>query len=243
MSYTDIPWAELAKEIHAGNVARGFWGEDRLPSDSEQTAHTIHLAPHYPGDHVGFPRKERNVGELLMLVVSELVEAMEEDRAGRPARWHELTVCPTPEPRKDDKRAIERILGKLAAFYAPSLEDFAVLVRNGIAKPEGAATELADAIIRILDLLEPRSVGITEIMEDISPRALPPLSDNFSEALFWIVGRVFMAHRVATADLILGRVIWRCCELIERLGEDPEALIREKMAYNATRSFRHGKRY
>ncbi len=49
---------ELAKEIYENNKAKGFWD------------------------------KERNVGELLMLVTSELAEALEADRKGRKADSH-----------------------------------------------------------------------------------------------------------------------------------------------------------
>ena len=89
----------------------------------------------------GFWDGDRNFGEMLMLVTSELAEALEEHREGRPN------------------------------------------VYTGVkAKPEGVAVELADALIRILDTMH-------------------------------------------------------------SLGVDIDAVVADKMAYNATRPFKHGKAY
>ena len=91
----------------------------------------------------GFWDADRNFGEMLMLVTSELAEALEEHRAGRPNVY-----C---LPEKPDK-------------------------------PEGVAVELADALIRILDTMH-------------------------------------------------------------SLGVDIDAVVADKMAYNASRPFKHGKAY
>ncbi len=88
----------------------------------------------------GFWDADRNMGEMLMLAVSELSEALEEHRYDRPP-----------------------------VYYS-----------NG--KPEGVAVEIADCIIRCLDTMH-------------------------------------------------------------SLGVDLDAIVAEKMAYNATRPLKHGKAY
>lgn len=84
---------ELARNIYLANAEKGFWD------------------------------KERNVGELLMLVTSELGEAMEAHRKGKFANGHEM-----------------------GSAYATYEEWF----RNHY--KDTFEDEIADAIIRLLDL-------------------------------------------------------------------------------------------
>lgn len=86
---------DIAVSIHAGNKARGFWDE------------------------------ERNVGEMLMLVVTELSEALEAHRSGK--------IC-----TEGDKVAFLESEDMIQAFKGNIKDTF--------------EDELADAIIRILDI-------------------------------------------------------------------------------------------
>lgn len=87
---------ETAKEIHDNNIDKGFIT----------------------------PGQKRNFGEVLMLVVSELGEAMEADRKGR---WAKNTFIP-----EDIKNNLTELNFK--KHYKDTVED-----------------ELADAVIRLLD--------------------------------------------------------------------------------------------
>lgn len=90
---------ESAKTIHNNNREKGFWD------------------------------KERNVGELLMLVTSELGEAMDAHQKGRFVRWEEYDEGYShQENLEQKKRGFE-------LHIKDSFED-----------------EIADAIIRLLDL-------------------------------------------------------------------------------------------
>lgn len=84
---------EWAREIHENAVNHGWW------------------------------EQERELPEVLMLIVSELSEALEEARAGRPMVWRSV---PGNIPFDEN-----------------------VLYAN--MKPEGIAVEVIDALIRILD--------------------------------------------------------------------------------------------
>lgn len=119
----------------------------------------------------GFWNPPLDFGTAIALIHSELSEALEEEREGRPLIWYHCTAgngagqpC-TPAKRHDCKME-----GK---------ESWCTFRH---VKPEGAAVELADAVIRIADL----------------------------------------------------------CGY---LGIDLNAVIREKMAYNADRPYKHGKQF
>lgn len=106
----------------------------------------------------------------IALIHSELSEALEEERAGRPLVWYH---CTEGDPSLPCDPADE------TECFHYGHED-ACQYRNQ--KPEGVAVELADAVIRIADLC---------------------------------------GH----------------------LGIDLDAVIAEKMAYNAGRPYKHGKRF
>jgi hypothetical protein len=109
----------------------------------------------------GFWEDDRNFGEMLMLATSELAEALEEHRDGKPTIYWKCKTCGMETqddayswaplahtvPVKTDG-IIDRILNffKWTArdFQCPSMEVF---------KPEGASVELMDCMIRCMDTL------------------------------------------------------------------------------------------
>ena len=125
---------ELSKEIHENAVNHGWWDEPR------------------------------NLLEIAALCHSELSEAVEEYRAGRPLVYHK---CKGPEYECAD---MEDATGNCYEDKCPSF-----------GKPEGIAVEMADCLIRILD---------------------------------------WFGHE----------------------GLDADAIVREKMEYNKSRPYKHGKR-
>lgn len=104
---------EWASEIHTNAVNHGWWDE------------------------------ERNLLEIVALCHSELSEAVEEYRAGRPLVY--CNECEVP-------------LGEMAAA------DCTECLKRGTAKPEGIAVELVDCIIRILDYLGHEGVDVDTIL-------------------------------------------------------------------------------
>ena len=121
----------LAKDIFEANVAKGFWDHDRP------------------------------LTETTMLIVTELAEAVEEERAGKPDVYY--------RPSRPDER--------LFPEYEPEsvrIDRATSLVRPGWAmdsdgvpplKPEGVDIELIDALIRLLDLLGSRCVDVDGLLK------------------------------------------------------------------------------
>lgn len=104
---------ELAKEVHQNAVEHGWWDEPRT------------------------------FGEIVALCHSELSEALEEFRAGRPMVWKE---CFAKDPVDSDT----------VWCGAPETQECYSLLKDKECeyrgeKPEGIAVEMADCIIRILD--------------------------------------------------------------------------------------------
>lgn len=75
----------------------------------------------------GFWDTERNVGELLMLITSELGEAMEAHRKGKFANWEAYNAA--------DKNDLAQEMASFQTHIKDTFED-----------------EIADAVIRLLDL-------------------------------------------------------------------------------------------
>ena len=112
---------ELAKEIHENAVAHGWWDEPR------------------------------SFGEVDALCHSELSEALEEHRDGRPMLWFR---CP------DDWNACDEDSQDICESY----DGNDCTLFRGQRKPEGVAVEMADCIIRILDWCGKEGIDIDKII-------------------------------------------------------------------------------
>lgn len=119
----------LASQIHADNRAKGFWDEPR------------------------------SLCETTMLIVTELAEAVEEDRAGRAGVWY---LHPDGVAfAANDEDVIHRDGGTV--HHRNDLDgvpDFGLPL-----KPEGVDVELIDALIRLLDLLGSRGTDVDELLK------------------------------------------------------------------------------
>jgi hypothetical protein len=111
---------EMAKEIHENAVAHGWWDD------------------------------ERKLPEIVALCHSELSEALEEYRDGKPMEY-----CTCIEDRKPCE-----------GITCDCWESFDGSCKNNclVSKPEGIAVEMVDCIIRCLDYLAHESVDIDGVM-------------------------------------------------------------------------------
>ena len=96
----------------------------------------------------GFWDEPRNMGEMLMLMVSELAEALEEHRDGKPVVYYRhVPGCPVAD---------HNVFGMEGEALACAC----------VPKPEGEASELVDCIIRCLDTLHSLGVDIDSLVAD-----------------------------------------------------------------------------
>lgn len=184
-----------AKDCHQRAVAKGFWDE-------------FHSVGHY-----------------LMLVVSELSEAVEADRIGK---WAKL------DPDTID--TLQRIAG------APYTQEFLREVKDRV------EDEIADAVIRMLDLLgwmtKDRALSEKEVETDLGVSAFYIAGEmTLADALWPILQEVcchcnMYAHRTAILYAIKSLEL-----LCDHLGIDLMAHIDLKLKYNETRPAKHGKKY
>ena len=184
-----------AKDCHERAVDKGFWD----------------------GTH--------SVGHYLMLVISELSEAVEADRIGKWAKLDHDTID-----------TLQRIEG------APYAQTFLREVKDTV------EDEIADAVIRLLDLLgwmlKDRALSEKEVETDLGVSAFYIDGEmTLADALWPIVQEACChcgkyAHRYAILYSIKSLEL-----LCERLGIDLMAHIELKLKYNETRPRLHGKKY
>lgn len=177
-------------------------------------------------DH-GWWEEDRDFDELCFLMTTELAEAFEEYRESKPLVYY------GPSKLREDGKAAEDSMGN----WLPS---------SFVCKPEGTVTEIADCVIRALDTLLTMTDELnSEIRQNRG--GVPAIPNNVGKCFRLIDKRINKAAdnhalgypRKATTDLLI--VIVMCEELATKLGcEDFWAVVREKMAYNDTRSYKHG---
>ncbi|MBF1310460.1 MAG: hypothetical protein HXN09_03645 [Porphyromonadaceae bacterium] len=184
-----------SKDCHDRAVAKGFWD----------------------GTH--------SVGHYLMLVVSELSEAVEADRIGK-------IIKLTPEQVAE----LNRLDG------AEFVQEFLRVVKDTV------WDEIADAVIRLLDLLgwmlKDRALSEKEVETDLGVSAFYIAGEmTLADALWPILQEVcchcdMYAHRTAILYAIKSLEL-----LCDHLGIDLMTHIELKLKYNATRPALHGKKY
>ena len=180
---------KLAAELHDAAVEKGFWAVD----DAE----------------------EKHVAKMH----SELSEAVQEDRCGRPMLY------------VDDIEVMDKITDP-AQFDGR--------------KPEGVAAELADFVMMVLDwakardemIASPSEVFVSGNADDITDALLPHLVNNLHEGIAlvhndWVpcpaVQFAFMTHFVDLWLRARGVDLWQVVSL--------------KMEYNKSRPKLHGRLY
>lgn len=185
---------KLSKECHQRAVNKGFWGE-------------FHSVPHY-----------------IMLVFSEICEAVEADRKGKWAKLDHDTI--------DTLKRIEGV---------PYAQMFLHEVKDTV------EDELADAVIRLLDMLGhlfgvmlPPSGFVERISGEYDDREPPKM---LTEALMPIVTETSGLFSLSNYMVGIFYAIKSLEQLCDHLGIDLMSHIELKLKYNETRPALHGKKY
>lgn len=202
---------DFAKAVHENSVLHGWWEE---PRSDEWCIALIH---------------------------SELSEALEEYRAGRPNAWYaceevgnKLTIC---NPR--DETECFNYGREQACSHRGH-------------KPEGIAVELIDAVIRIFDLFGYHGWKIAEddvqlsalheqelcsaIFEQSFPEFICSMHCGLSAAAGATNPEKRRQYLMFTANAIL---MW--VQMQDDKEGNAEKLLLEKHEYNRTRPYKHGK--
>lgn len=171
----------------------------------------------------GFWDVPHSVGHYLMLAFGELHEAIEADRIGK---WAKLT----PEQ-------IEELRGLEGAAF---VQAFLRMVKDTV------GDEIADAVIRLLDLLGwmiesgTPLVGLDNVRGEFGNTAPPK---DLTDALLRVVcSSVLPLSFCSTLEAVLDP-IKSLEQLCDHLGIDLMTHIELKLKYNATRPALHGKKY
>lgn len=174
----------------------------------------------------GWWENKRSTGEIIALIHSELSEALEEARDNRPMMY---------------------VLG-------PNGDEICTPCYFGGRKPEGVAVELADAVIRLLDLAA--HVGMPLQNYDTARDELDTMRDD-AEKGFEDFGTVIAFLHTITSDFYGSVVKLEVTESISAAlaiiayvegylaqnGLDLWQVIEIKHNYNKTRPYKHGKAF
>ena len=152
------------------------------------------------------------------LIISELMEAVEADRNGKRANIKAFNT--------------RQIVGK-----GSSCETLSYGYNFGLCIKDTVEYELADACIRIFDL-----AGYKNIDLELEIERTPVIDQKgvFTEKIYNIV-HVLVGCEPLNRCLTL--TLMRIFLLAEAMGIDIEQHIQLKMEYNASRSYKHGKKY
>ena len=176
----------------------------------------------------GFHDEELSNEHCLCHVISELMEAVEADRKGRFAK------VPV-----DKKGTIfdERTFHYQNKYFA---ENFETYIKDCV------EDELADAVIRLLDLAGLRNISIDDFLEEaIYGASESSVGETFTESIYAISTlpiRHFYKYNYSFENQI-GHMLLSIFGLAKHLNIDLLWHVNQKMRYNELRENKHGKRY
>lgn len=177
----------------------------------------------------GWHETELSNEHCLCLVISELMEAVEADRVGKHAdiakfkEWQGNSIPFCEETR------IRRFQEDFESYIKDSVED-----------------ELADACIRLLDFSGLRNIDFSDISFPISNSTEHIESRkklSFTEWVYDVV-KVMTGYKggIPIGYLLIGILQEICC-MAKIINIDIEWHIEQKINYNESRPYKHGKNY
>lgn len=168
----------------------------------------------------GFHDVEVSNETLLMLVITELSEAVEADRKGKRALMSDY----------NEDVSVKQIYFKQA---------FEVYIKDTV------EDELADAVIRLLDLAGLRSVKINLREINCALSADVSIGESFSNSIYYITRSVCRIIDPSNTQLetIIRDAIEELIGLCDNLNIDLWQHVSLKLKYNQTRPKKHGKNY
>lgn len=166
----------------------------------------------------GFHDEHRSSKHLKCLIISELMEAVEADRKGIRANIRDFNI--------------KQIMKKGSKDVKDSFKyNFGICIKDTV------EDELADACIRIFDL-----AGYKDIDLKLWRLGTPVIDQKgtFTENIYNIVRGLVDCEPLNRCMML---TLIRIFLLAEAMGIDIEQHIQLKMEYNASRPYKHGKKY
>lgn len=171
----------------------------------------------------GFHDEELSNEHCLCLVISELMEAVEAHRKGRRVRINERETYELIQRKK---------------FYMYAFDNY---IKGSVEE------ELADAVIRLLDLAGLRNIHLELITKDIGASideiAEYYKDDTFTEAIYYISTLPVIYTGLRGYNTAINQTILSIFGLAKHLNIDLLWFIEQKMRYNELRENKHGKMY
>lgn len=173
----------------------------------------------------GFHDEELSNKHWLCLVISELMEAVEADRKGKRAQINMFRN----NANTSQKDLVHHWNFCFDRFIKDTVED-----------------ELADAVIRLLDLAGYRHIAIEEFSEDMIGESAESCNDeSFTESIYSI--STIPVRFEYEYDYLFGKqlnsMLLAIIGLAKHLNIDLFWHIEQKMKYNQSRERMHGKKY
>ncbi len=173
----------------------------------------------------GFWDDNPSDNHFLCLIVSELMEAVEADRNGKYGNLQAMVAI--YDTQEQSEYGISDVwLGDWFQLY------FGERVKDSV------GDELADAIIRIMDLAGAHNINLAGI---IATQNIVSEKKRFTENIYSIVKDLATSRYSLDEKLNYARL--EICRLAEIMGIDIITHINLKMLYNKSRIKLHGKKY
>jgi hypothetical protein len=200
----------LIEYSHVIAKSKGFWPQDSLPSQGQQ----------------------------LMLVISELGEALEADRHGKEAQLDVMLEEMRAYEKSAERMGVVIDVDSMAhiCFYA---HHFETTIKDSV------ADELADAYIRLCDFAGGFGLDLSEIVAgyEMTVESTDLTEISFGELLLGVTQCVLDIFE----DEDQGEALGMCLTAIEYVAESRAinliTHVELKLHYNATRPHKHGKAY
>lgn len=167
----------------------------------------------------GWHDEEQPDETYLMLIITEIAEGVQADRKDKHA---DVGLFNSDVETLDMADSYDRDVWK---------RDFEIYIK------ETVEDELADIIIRCLDLAGLRGINLTEVNELLS-NGMKDINETFPEVMY------YLCSFISSEEQILDDKLNYCMALIigycKQKDIDIEFFIEQKMRYNKLRPFRHG---
>lgn len=158
----------------------------------------------------------------LMLIITEIAEAVQADRKGQTSDVDKFKEYQTYYGTFLPSEEIRTIRFR---------EDFEAYIKNSV------EDELSDVVIRCLDLAGLRGIDFS-LADELIGKGMEKVDETFPELMYYLC--TFISSNRETLRDKLNYCVAIIIGYCNKKGIDIEFFIEQKMKYNKLRSFRHG---